>query len=233
MIWQFGELGYDIEINQNGRTGAKPILWNYLQDANRRHLRDTYANLVALRKLPGYANAAFTFQLGSQSKSMHLTSPTLKVTVVGNFGIFGDQINPEFQQAGKWYNYLTGDSITVTNPNALLALSPGQFAVYTSTRERVALATRSGQDAANALHLSAAPNPARGTTRVQYELPAAGAVQLTVRNVLGQVVLTLPTAREAAGAHTRELPLGRLAAGVYIVQLRADARQQVLRLVVE
>ena len=234
MIWQFGELGYDIEINQNGRTGAKPILWNYLQDANRRRLRDTYANLVALRKLPGYANAAFTSQLGSQSKSIHLTSPTLKVTVVGNFGIFGDQINPEFQQAGKWYNYLTGDSITVSNPNALLALSPGQFAVYTSTRvQRVALATRAGQDAANMLHLSAAPNPARGTTRVQYELPAAGAVQLTVRNVLGQVVLTLPTAREAAGAHTRELPLGRLAAGVYIVQLRADARQQTLRLVVE
>ena len=33
MMWQFGELGYDIDINQNGRTGAKPILWNYLQDA--------------------------------------------------------------------------------------------------------------------------------------------------------------------------------------------------------
>ncbi|MDQ2771431.1 MAG: alpha-amylase family glycosyl hydrolase, partial [Bacteroidota bacterium] len=30
MVWQFGELGYDIDINQNGRTGAKPILWNYL-----------------------------------------------------------------------------------------------------------------------------------------------------------------------------------------------------------
>jgi glycosidase len=234
MIWEFEELGYDIDINQNGRTGAKPILWNYLQDANRRHLRDTYANLVALRKLPGYSNAAFTYQLTGQSKSIHLTSPTLKVTVVGNFGIFGDQINPEFQQTGKWYNYLTGDSITVASTSALLTLNPGDFAVYTSTRvQRITLANHTGVPTVNALHLSAAPNPASRSTAVLYELPSAGIVQLTVRNVLGQAVLTQPAAREAAGAHTRELPLGKLAAGVYLVQLRADDQQQTLRLVID
>ncbi|WP_310397970.1 alpha-amylase family glycosyl hydrolase [Hymenobacter sp.] len=234
MVWQFGELGYDISINQNGRTGAKPILWNYFQDPNRRQLRDTYANLIALRKLPGYSTAAFTYQLGGQSKSMHLTGPNLEVTVVGNFGLFGDQIDPEFQRAGKWYNYLTGDSINVVGARDLLTLNPGDFAVYTSRRiARVALAARRGQATANALRLSAAPNPARGTTTLQYELPAAGPVQLTVRNVLGQTVLSQPVAREAAGARRRELALGQLAAGVYILQLRAESRQQTLRLVVE
>ncbi|MDQ2771935.1 MAG: T9SS type A sorting domain-containing protein, partial [Bacteroidota bacterium] len=232
MIWQFGELGYDIDINQNGRTGAKPILWSYLQDTNRRRLRDTYANLIALRKLPGYSTATFTSQLGSQSKSMHLTSTDLKMTVVGNFGLFSDQIDPDFQQTGKWYNYLTGDSITVANPHTLLDLNVGEFAVYTSTRiRRLTLATRAEQ--ANVLHLAAAPNPASGSTTLLYKLPAASAVQLTVRNVLGQAVLTLPDQRETTGPHTRELALGKLAAGVYIVQLRADTQQQTLRLVVE
>lgn len=232
MVWQFGELGYDIDINQNGRTGAKPILWNYTQEAPRAHLRDTYANLVALRKLPGYATAAFTYQLGGQSKSIHLTGPALKMTIVGNFGIFGDQIDPEFQQAGKWYNYLTGDSITVAGTHDLLTLNAGDFAVYTSSRiRRLTLATR--PNITNVLQLSVAPNPATGRATVQYELPVAGFAQLTVSNVLGQAVLSQPVAREAAGPHSRELALGKLAPGVYIVQLRADSRQQTLRLVVE
>ncbi|WP_046245718.1 DUF4961 domain-containing protein [Hymenobacter terrenus] len=233
MIWQFGELGYDIDINQNGRTGPKPILWNYFQSTDRRRLHDTYVDLIALRKQPGLSTATFTYQLGSQSKAMHLTAPTTNVTVVGNFGIFSDQIDPDFQQAGKWYNYLSGDSITVVGTHDLLSLNPGEFAVYTSRRiRRTVLATRA-TELANVFHLSAAPNPARGTTTVQYQLPATGLVQLTVRNVLGQRVLDQPTTREAAGTHSRELPLGKLAPGIYIVQLRADSRQQTLRLVVE
>ncbi|WP_035568071.1 alpha-amylase family glycosyl hydrolase [Hymenobacter sp. IS2118] len=233
MIWQFGELGYEVDINLNGRTGAKPIRWNYTQEADRARLRDTYANLIALRKLPGYSNATFTYQLGGQSKVMQLTSPELNVTIVGNFGIFGDEVNPRFQQAGKWYNYLTGDSITVTNPNALLTLNAGDYAVYTKTRiRRVTLAARGSQQQ-DIFRFSAAPNPARGTATVYYSLPTGGAVQLSVRNVLGQTVLTLPVVRQSAGAHSRELPLGKLAPGVYLVELRAESRQQMLRLVVE
>ena len=30
MIWQFGELGYDVSIDENGRTGRKPIKWGLL-----------------------------------------------------------------------------------------------------------------------------------------------------------------------------------------------------------
>ncbi|WP_201984778.1 DUF4961 domain-containing protein [Hymenobacter rubidus] len=233
MVWEFGEVGYDIDINQNGRVGAKPILWNYLQDANRRHLRDTYANLIALRKRPGFSTGTFSGALSGQSKVMHVTDPALKITVVGNFGLFSDQVDPSFQQTGKWYNYLTGDSITVTNTHDLLNLNVGQFAVYTSARiRRITLASSTAQAAAT-FHLSVAPNPASGSTTVLYELPATGTVQLTVRNVLGQNVLTLPTVRESSGTHTRELPLGKLAPGVYIVQLRSDAQQQTQRLVVE
>ena len=106
--------------------------------------------------------------------------------------------------------------------------------MYTNRRIRgTVLATRGSQVQANVFNLTAAPNPARGTTTVNYELPIGGPVQLTVRNVLGQNVLSLPAARETAGSHTRELPLGQLAPGIYIVQLQAQSRQQILRLVVE
>ncbi len=233
MVWQFGELGYDVDINQNGRTGAKPIRWNYLQDANRRHLHDTYANLAALRRHPGYATATYSGQLAPGNKVMHLTGPGLNVTIVGNFGLFDNQLDPAFQQAGKWYNYLTGDSITVANPNDLLTLGPGEFAVYTTTRiARVALATRPAVDI-DPLHLALVPNPANRHTQLRYELPTPGSVQLSVRNVLGQAVRTVEAGREPAGPHTRELGLDGLAPGVYIVQLRTDGRQQTIRLLVD
>ena len=236
LVWQFGELGYDISIDQNGRTGAKPILWNYYQNPNRRQLHDVYRNLIALKKTESvFANpTTYTQQLAGAAKSIHLANANTSVTIIGNFGVTATTIDPAFQRTGKWYNYFSGDSITVTSVNAPIALQPGAYALYTTRRIRrtVLAATRAGQ--ANELRLSAAPNPAQdGSTTLHYELPTAGPVQLTVRNVLGQSVLTLPATREAAGPHTRELPLGPLAAGVYIIQLRAAASQQTLRLVVE
>ena len=192
---------------------------------------------IALRRNPALAtpHATFTFSAGfSQVKvhALHRVTNAQRDHRGQLQHLRTTRLTPNFSEAGKWYNYLTGDSITVANPHALLNLSPGDFAVYTSTRiRRVTLATRA--QLANVLHLTAAPNPASGSTTLQYELPTAAAVQLTVRNVLGQNVLSLPAQRESAGPHLGQLPLGQLAAGVYIVQLRAESQQQTLRLVVE
>lgn len=249
MVWQFGELGYDKSIFQctNGtvpapygndqcKLSAKNPVWNYYQDPNRRKLYDVYRSLIALKKKEPVFETPTTYaqQLAGAAKSIHLSHPTLSVTIVGNFDVTATTIDPAFQSTGKWYNYLSGDSISVTNVNGPIGLQPGEYAVYTNRRVRRAtlLATRPGLETANALHLSAAPNPATTTTTVQYELPASGSVQLVVRNVLGQNMLTMSATREAAGAHSRELPLSKLAPGVYIVQLQANDRQQTLRLVV-
>ena len=49
MLWQFGELGYDISIDQGGRTSEKPILWNYWTNNDRQKLYKTIAALIKLR----------------------------------------------------------------------------------------------------------------------------------------------------------------------------------------
>ncbi|MBV8390096.1 MAG: alpha-amylase, partial [Mucilaginibacter sp.] len=38
MIWEFGERGYDISINYNGRLGDKPAHWEYMSDPLRKAL---------------------------------------------------------------------------------------------------------------------------------------------------------------------------------------------------
>ena len=50
MIWQFGEMGYDVSIEENGRTGKKPLHWEYLEKEDRKGLHDRYPRLRKLQK---------------------------------------------------------------------------------------------------------------------------------------------------------------------------------------
>ena len=58
MVWQFGELGYDLSINtcsdgttisNDCRTAAKPVHWDYYQDADRQKLYKVYRELIKLK----------------------------------------------------------------------------------------------------------------------------------------------------------------------------------------
>ncbi|MBC8081838.1 MAG: T9SS type A sorting domain-containing protein [Hymenobacter sp.] len=235
MIWQFGEVGYDVDINFNGRTGMKPIRWNYYQEPARRQLYNVFRDLIALRKAePVFETGTFTQQVSGAAKSIHLTDPSLSVTVLGNFDVTAQPINPEFQRAGKWYNYLTGDSITVANATAAITLQPGQYAVYTSRliKKSTVLATKARATAA--LRLTVAPNPSSSTALLRYELPAPAAVTVTVQNLLGSTLRTMQVdSRQAIGAHELNLPVRDLANGVYLVRLTTGPLTQTTRLVVQ
>jgi glycosidase len=237
LVWQFGELGYDISIDQNGRTGNKPILWDYYQDANRRHLYDTYRALIALRKQPVFAapTSVYTQSLADTVKTLSLTSPELSVVSMGNFGVAASKATIAFPQTGIWYNYLTGEQLNVTSTTPSFTLRPGQYAVYTSKPigkpAGTTLATHA-QDAA-VLKLTLAPNPANGTATVAYSLPTTATATLTVQNLVGQTVRQLAPARQVAGTQAQTLPLQGLAPGVYLVKLQAGSQTQTARLLVE
>ena len=79
------------------------------------------------------------------------------------------------------------------------------------------------------LGLSVAPNPSRGDARVRVELPAAGDVSVEVYDLLGRRVATLTQGSRGAGVHTLDLPAS-VAAGTYLVRLRAGGEQRVERI---
>ncbi|GAC1369214.1 MAG: hypothetical protein NVSMB30_06870 [Hymenobacter sp.] len=251
MIWEFGELGYDVSLfacangvppmpygTDNCKTGPKPFHWEYYQDPSRRHLYDVYRSLIALKKTqPVFANpTAYDQQVTGGVKTIHLADASLSVTVVGNFTVAAATVVPAFQSAGTWYNYLTGTSLTVTDVNAPLQLQPGEYAVYTSQNVAkpagTVLSSRTPQAAT--LSLNAAPNPTATTATLRYELPTPAAVSVTVSNLLGATVRTLaPTGLQSSGAHEMPLPVTGLANGIYLVRLLADGQQQTTRLVVQ
>ena len=79
----------------------------------------------------------------------------------------------------------------------------------------------------------AAPNPARGMTRLTLDLPRSSRVRLDVLDVQGRLVSTLADGEFVAGRHTVEwrpsIGMRPLAAGVYLVRMAVANRTFVQR----
>ena len=242
MLWQFGELGYDYSINtcadgtikDECRTTAKPIRWDYLQDANRRHLYDTYKALATLKQQPVFAAPTnYVQNLAGAVKTINIANADLAVVSYGNFDVVASQATITFPSTGTWYNYLTGSTMSVASTSMTMTLQPGDYAVYTSRPVTQAnpLAARASQAAV--LQLSLVPNPASGTATVAYQLPTAATATLAVQNLLGQTVRQLAPARQAAGTQAQAISLQGLAPGVYLIKLTAGDQTQSARLLVQ
>lgn len=140
MIWQFGELGYEVSIDENGRTGRKPIRWEYLQDPERTAIYDSWADLIRLKLGENiFETTDFSMDLSAPTglKSIHLTDSNASdgelqnVTIIGNFGMTAQDIDPEFQQTGVWYEFLNNNlKRVVLDANEAIRLQPGEFRIF-------------------------------------------------------------------------------------------------------
>ncbi|MEO8569669.1 MAG: alpha-amylase family glycosyl hydrolase [Ginsengibacter sp.] len=130
MIWQFGELGYDISINFNGRTGEKPIKWDYYDDAGRKALYDAYAKFIKLKTNNSIFNSTnFSSDLTSGIKYIKLTDANNTVVVVGNFNVASQSANVDFGSAGTWIDAV-GSSVTLSSNNYTNVLAPGEYHIF-------------------------------------------------------------------------------------------------------
>jgi hypothetical protein len=142
MLWQFGELGYSYSINtcENGsisndcRLSPKPARWDYLNNPNRVALFNVYSKLFKLRNVPKYLPTFTTgtveYDLGGAFKWLKVSSDSLKILVVGNFDVIALTGAVTFQNAGVWYNYLTGGTRTATGSAESMTLQPGEYYVF-------------------------------------------------------------------------------------------------------
>ena len=142
MMWQFDELGYDIDINFNGRTGRKPYVWGakgngYYDDPLRQYIYDTYKGILNVRNTitpQALAAASTDHKESGATRRLSYDTEDIDLVVIGNFGLSDETIDPAFTQDGKWYNYFSGDSITVTDVNAEMTLASGEWHIFTTER---------------------------------------------------------------------------------------------------
>ncbi len=230
MVWQFGEFGYDVSIDQNGRTGTKPTHWEYLSDANRLRLWKVYQALIRLKTTEAaFATSNYSVDLNADIKRVTLNSTSQTVFLIGNFGIT-DLIDTApsagFPKTGTWYDYFGGPDITVADVQQKLPLRAGEFHLYTSqklpapeanltawtTPVPTVLATEPIRDA----DLTISPNPA--TERIQIRLTNSyrGPVAFTLTSAAGRT-LHIQEIRKVGDEATITLPIAALPSGIYWV----------------
>jgi glycosidase len=236
MIWQFGELGYDISIDVPCRVCNKPIRWFYQADPLRAKLFEVHAALIHLRRghlvftdpATGVSDA-----LSGAVKHLTLTHPWNgeKVVVVGNFGVAPTQAAVPFPQTGTWHDFFGRTTIDVTGATASLTLPPGQFHVFTSFEPSVVpeaglvtVDAETEKELPGAVELSANwPNPFNPSTTIAYSLPRAETVQLDVFDAAGRLVARLVDGLRPPGGHELTFDARHLASGVYLYRLRAGS----------
>ncbi len=199
MIWQFGELGYDVSIDDPCRVCNKPILWNYYNDAARLKLYKVFKTLINLKKdYPAFRSSSFQMDVANTGKRINIYDSTMDVVVLGNFGVQAGAYDPNFSRIGKWYDYFSGDSMNVTNVHTLLFLQPGEFHIYTTVKlpkpENDILndVKRNDQQVVKEFNLDQNfPNPFNPSTEIRFSVKQNSLVVLKIYDVLGREVRTL------------------------------------------
>jgi len=235
MMWQFGELGYDLSINyciQNGtidegcRTGRKPVRWFYYNIPDRRDLYNYISDLTWLRtNYPDpFRDAEPDYDVTGAVKTIFFDSDSLDIRAVGNFDVEPQSFTASFPTDGIWYNYVNGDSITVAGGSHTFDLAPGEYALWMNrTIERPNLperVTSVGYRAPELKRFDLYPNPAsRGTELyLRWEGPDASAFGVSLINLQGQQVWQDQLTGAFRGATIR---LPELPEGLYVLQLRS------------
>lgn len=209
MIWMFGEYGYDISIDENGRVGEKPVKWEYLDNQNRLRLFDTYKELIKLRKTYGvFTNGSFSWQPDGNSKSIHIANADTSVVILGNFDVEPMDMDPEFQHTGSWYDFFSGKEIEVSDVNASIALGPGEFRIYSDhmlhTPDIVLGLEKKNLD----LNIDIYPNPVSKVLNIYVPERIIGAGKWSIVDTFGRVVLDGDAEELYQPIEVSQLPVG-------------------------
>ncbi len=135
MIWQFGELGYDVSIDQNGRTGEKPLHWEYNTQPNRIALRNAFARFISLKKKNTiFRTTNITYNFAGAIKYIKLVEGAKTVVVIGNFDVNNQSASIDFGAAGVWYDAANANHVMTLGSNSYSAnLAPGEYHIFSNT----------------------------------------------------------------------------------------------------
>ncbi|MDB4124829.1 alpha-amylase family glycosyl hydrolase, partial [Schleiferiaceae bacterium] len=230
MIYMFEELGYDISIDNPCRVCEKPILWNYYNDQHRQKIYFYMASMMDMRKKYDVFNTSnFTYALNGASKRINLNSSSMNATVVGNFDVVQKDVYPNFQQTGIWYDYFSGDSITVTNVSAPISFAPGEWHIYTDVKlTDAAFMDITEAGLTNLKPFMVYPNPSAGVVDILFDFPQGTAVAWSLRDVRGKVAAQGSLVTD--GPQITGLDFAALPKGAYILQLQTPAEVYAERL---
>jgi hypothetical protein len=239
MIWQFGELGYDISINYNNdRVGRKPIHWDYMQDVNRRHLLTTYAQLIKLKKnYPVFGTNDFTTSFSGAKKWIKLNSNDMNAVALGNFNVQSEAFSLDFPNTGKWYEYFAQDSIELSTTTFTSNFVPGEYRLYTSKRikkDDIFLGVDKNQPIISSSELEIWPNPSNGLFELGLKLTNQHKITIAIYSMLGQQIFSSNYNNLSFGWNTFDIQMpSSITPGIYICRITQGNSIQSKKIIIE
>jgi len=222
MIWQFGELGYDISIEQNGRTGNKPILWNYYDEPDRKRLYDVFSALVELKTSePAMATSDFNMNVAGAVKRIELNHADMDIRVIGNFDVVTQSADPNFSKTGTWYELFSGEEMNVSDSNEPVSLGPGEYRLYTSKNTGISV------------NLSPRNLISSNDNFTVYPVPADDQLFMKSSHNLRQIDVFDLNGRKVLSANSSSdfevLNISELSPGIYVLRAYDDMNSNFLR----
>ena len=228
MIWQFGELGWDLSIfSCNNGTVNTPSdtasgdckldtklqpQWtnNWLGDSGRGKIYTDWSKMITLKLTEPVFSGTATISSASLVPNIKITNAALASTqlkdvmVLANFDLESKNVPTGFPYGGTWYNLMDNTSITVNDVNAPIAIPAGEFRIYGNKVASLAIA-----DYEKATTIVLYPNPAS-----DYFTLNETTSKVQIFSITGQLVKSFDVNKMAGS----EFSVSDLNQGLYIVK---------------
>ncbi|MCD6596177.1 MAG: T9SS type A sorting domain-containing protein, partial [Bacteroidales bacterium] len=240
MIWQFGELGYDISIDDPCRVCNKPILWEYYDNINRKNLYQVFSALTNLKtSYEVFSTTNFELNVAGKYKRINLYHNTMDVVVLGNFDVARGSLDPSFSRTGMWYEYFSGDSLEVTDVNANIDLLPGAYRIYTTERltpPDIALDVIKYPDTSLDFSVDAFPNPSSDIFNISIYAKLPVKVDVSIYDMSGRMISRLATQLMVSGTQViqwngKSTAGTKIESGLYFVNIQSPRGSKVLKVI--
>ena len=234
MIWQFGELGYDISIDQNGRTGRKPVKWEYFDDSARKKLYQTYAELIKIKSILEVSGAKFSYQLSGKAKQIKIENGTQKTIVLANFDLEKRTETIDIE-AGSWFDYFTGKAIALAAKDNI-SLLPGEFHIYTNKKletptagivpwEAITKEQILANEPNNSFELKISPNPSSDKIEVSFSGKIGKNYEIEIADITGKIISKLD-GKFSQNTINEEINIKKIPSGIYFLKVTTEGKLQ-------
>lgn len=236
MIWQFGELGYDISIDYNGRTGRKPVKWDYFNVWGRRNLYNTWAELIALRKaFPTFRTTDFTTSFSGAGKKITLLHSEMDAVIVGNFDVYEQDITVTFPSTGIWYEYFSQTEVNVESTTQTFTINPGDYRMFTSEfieRDDYILGVNTNKAEPRINNVKVWPNPSRDRINISLLSEKFEEIEVSLYDISGRKVASLYKGYLNPGENTIEwINSNTITSGLYLISISSDSYKGIEKIV--
>ena len=127
-------------------------------------------------------------------------------------------ILPNFSKAGQWFDYFSGDAISVTDTQVAIPLTPGEFHIYTTVKQptpKAGLVTMLDNKRFSPT-LFLYPNPAHGKVQLTIGSDLFDTLQLNFYDILGK---SIDQRSVVYSGQPLEIDITKFQKGIYVLRV--------------